>query len=164
MVTQVRKELRSRLNSLPGGLYNSSNWPKFHPLTLPSCYWNISTCLTDIWSVTMPRSSWFWFWKCLCPPVWWPVVLILSPTDYLSTWLLLTEFFCVCVCVSLSHRAVCFHLIKIYNHQTQTSCFGHCPSSFYSLKVVWVMLVEYFCIYSDLRWCTRLRSYISLEW
>lgn len=25
-VTQVRKELRSRLNNLPGGLYNSPNW------------------------------------------------------------------------------------------------------------------------------------------
>lgn len=50
-VTQVRKELRSRLNNLPEGHYNSSNW-----LHLP-CYWRIwsDACLIfDLWPCHSP--------------------------------------------------------------------------------------------------------------
>lgn len=72
-VTQVRKELRSRLNSLPG-LYNSSNWLKC-PLRIrpypPAT--ETSTPLLNVWLVTLPYLESvcvplygdLWFCRCL---------------------------------------------------------------------------------------------------
>ncbi len=54
-VTQVRKELRSRLNNLPGGLYNSSNWLTFHlrHLTLPLLKHLNTSSVLDFWKVSV---------------------------------------------------------------------------------------------------------------
>lgn len=68
----------------------------------PSCYWNISTCLLDIMIIAIVLRSWFWKVS-VSPCVVWPVVLILSLTDYLSTWLFINRLssFSVCELISL---------------------------------------------------------------
>lgn len=66
-VTQVRKELRSRLNNLPGGLYNSSNWLKFNQWTgpLPLLLLNCLNPSHRCWIRGLTTHTFLFLGKCL---------------------------------------------------------------------------------------------------
>ena len=146
-VTQVRKELRSRLNNLPGRIYSSSDWLKFHLptsyrtlLRLKRLHLHLRRVISDV-----ATASVFDFWKVSC---------VFLFVDLWFSFCLGTDLFIhIFLFVSSSLCAVyqCTVHKDLTSSDTGLPCFGPWPSTFYSFTVVRMMLVWYFCIYSTVR-------------